>query len=142
VLGPNAEEHFMVNQAKPEQCRPKGDKNRILTHLDDGEVAALLLHADVVVQRVVAKALSNKASRQTSKKSGSTRVPRLSKVERELGELKKVVQALAVRSVFLERQPRSLNVDATTVLDAEVAYRLLENPPEPNEALRRLLALR
>jgi uncharacterized protein (DUF1778 family) len=52
------------------------------------------------------------------------------------------VEALAVRSIAQKHQVQFLNGAAITVLDAEVAYRILDNPPEPNKALRDLLKLR
>lgn len=132
----------MIKQAQPKPFKPMGKKNRIVIHHGDGKVTALLSHADDVVERVVTKALSGNALRQTSVKVRTARAPHLSTVERELSELKKVVEALAVRSVAQERQAHSFDVEGMTVLDADVAYRLLDNPPEPNEALRNLLALR
>ncbi len=70
------------------------------------------------------RALSGNAFRRTSLKG---RASRLAKVENELSELKTVVEALAVRSLAMERMERSFEV---AVLDADVAYRLLDNPPE------------
>lgn len=70
------------------------------------------------------------------------RTCRTSNVERELAELKKVVAALAVRSVAHEEKAVDFDVEGITVLDADTAYQLLDNPPEPTEALRNLLALR
>lgn len=42
-------------------------------------------------------------------------------------------------------QPRhasTLDTEGMTVLEAATAYQLLDNPPEPSDELRRLLALR
>jgi hypothetical protein len=68
------------------------------------------------------------------------RAPHLSDVERELAELRKIVSALAIRSMAHEEK-KTLD-DSMTVLDAETAFNLLDNPPEPTDELRDLLNLR
>ncbi|AHC34201.1 hypothetical protein C1Y18_09390 [Pseudomonas sp. MPR-R5A] len=70
------------------------------------------------------------------------RAMHLSNVERELAELKKVVAALAVRSVVHEEMAFDLDHYGVTVLDVGTAHQLLDTPPEPTEALQKLLALR
>ncbi|MFJ2456531.1 hypothetical protein ACIOWK_33335 [Pseudomonas protegens] len=132
----------MIKQAQPKPFKPEGKKSKILIHHGDGTVTAFLSHADDVVERVATNAISGNTLRQTSAKVRTARTPHLLTVERQLSELKKVVEALAVRSVAQERQAHSFDVEGIAVLDADVAYRLLDNPPEPNEALRNLLALR
>ncbi|SDJ19108.1 hypothetical protein [Pseudomonas abietaniphila] len=132
----------MIKPAQPKPSQPVGKKIRIVLHNGDGKVTAFLSHADDVVERVATRALSGNALRQPSLKARSARAPHLLTVERELSELKKVVEALAVRSVAKDQPEYSFDVEGMTVLDADVAYRLLDNPPEPNDALRNLLALR
>lgn len=73
-------------------------------------------------------------------KPRSMRAPHLSDVERELAELRKIVSALAIRSMAHEEK-KTLG-DSMTVLDAETAFNLLDNPPEPTDELRDLLNLR
>lgn len=136
------EDHPMIKPAQPKPFKAVGKKNRIVIQHGDGKVTAILSDADDVVERVVTKALSSNPLRQTSLKVRINRAPHLSAVERELSELKKVVEALAVRSVAQERQAYSFDEEGMTVLDADMAYALLDAPPEPNEALRDLLALR
>jgi hypothetical protein len=132
----------MIKPAQPKPFKAVGKKNRIVIQHGDGKVTAILSDADDVVERVVTKALSGNPLRQTSLKVRTNRAPHLSAVERELSELKKVVEALAVRSVAQERQAYSFDEEGMTVLDADMAYALLDTPPEPNDALRDLLALR
>lgn len=101
-----------------------------------------VIHADLVVHLVVAKVLSGNVCRRPSVRARAARVPRLPAIEQELGELKMIIEALAVRSIAHERQHSPFDVEGLTVLDADVACRLLDNPPEPNAALRNILSLR
>lgn len=132
----------MVKQALPKPFKYACEKGKIVVQQNDGKVAALLSHSDKVIWRIVNNALSGKGLLQTSEKGRSNRAPQLSTIERELSELKKVVEALAVRTITHKHNAHFLDEDAMTVLDAEVAYRLLDDPPEPNEALRHILSLR
>lgn len=104
----------------------------------DEKIIALRSHANDVVERVVIMALARKSLRQPSVTLSDAHAPRLSAIERELRELKKVVESLAVRSMAQERPSHSFGSEGTTLLDAHAAYRLIDNPPEPNEALRKL----
>ncbi|KPB16076.1 hypothetical protein AC519_3787 [Pseudomonas savastanoi] len=52
------------------------------------------------------------------------------------------MDALAVRSVAQDHAEASIDMEGMTVLDADLAYQMLENPTEPNEVLRNILALR
>jgi Tfp pilus assembly protein PilO len=131
---------MIKTQPKPLRLAP-GKKAAATFQSGDGKITAFLSHADEVVERHASKALAGSALRKTF--SSKTRAARaLSNVERELSELKKVVEALAVRSVAHDREVQSVDVENITVLDAETAYELLENPPQPTETLRSILALR
>lgn len=132
----------MAKQATSKPLKAVIEQGKPVIHPSDEQIAAILSHADDVIGRVVNKAVSGKGLRQASGKARSTRAPHLSTIERELSEIKRVVEALAVRSIAQKHQVQFLNGAAITVLDAEVAYRILDNPPEPNEALRYLLQLR
>lgn len=119
-----------------------GKKTSITAHGEDGRITAFLSNADAVVERHATKSLAGSTLIQSGVlKTRSTRAPHLSSVERELAELKKVVAALAVRSIAHEEKAVGFDVEGMTVLDANTAYQLLDNPPEPTEALRNLLAL-
>ena len=133
VLGFTNTEGCIVN--KPVQ--PKS------TQLTADKVSAALSDADAVVERHASKSLASSAfSRTSGLKTRSMRATHLSSVERELAELKKVVAALAVRSVAHEEMAFDLDLYGVTVLDAGTAHQLLDTPPEPTEALQKLLALR
>ena len=120
-----------------------GKKKSITVRSKDGRISAALLNADVVVERHASKSLASSALSQSGAvKSHSARAPHLSNIEREIAELRKVVAALAVRSVAHEEKAADFDVEDITVLDADTAYQLLDHPPEPTEALRNLLALR
>lgn len=64
-----------------------------------------------------------------------------SKHECVTSELQEVAAAQAGRAVMQEQLAVDF-IEGTTVLDYSTAYRLLDNPPEPTEALRALLHLR
>lgn len=106
----------------------------------DGNIATFLSNADAMVE----------LHAQKSFKRGALKVPgnlrsrgsHLSTVERELAELKQLVAALAVRSVAHDEKAADSDRAIMTVLDADTASQLLDNPPEPTETLRNLLALR
>ncbi|WP_143497219.1 hypothetical protein [Pseudomonas sp. Irchel s3h17] len=120
-----------------------GKKTLIDVHGNNVRITAFLSNADAVVERHATKSLAVSALSQSGGlKTRSVRAPHLSNVERELAELKKVVAALAVRSVAREEKAIDFDVEGMTVLDADTAYQLLDNPPEPTEALCNLLALR
>ena len=120
-----------------------GKKTSITIHDKDGGITAFLSNADAVVERHATKSLAGSAlGHSGALKTRSLRAPHLSNLERELAELKMVVAALAVRSVAHEEKAADFDVEGMTVLDADTAYQLLDNPPEPTEALRNLLALR
>lgn len=108
-----------------------------------GKMKALLLTADDVVEEHATKTLASSALSQgwVKTKPRLSRAPHLSEVERELAELRKVVAALAIRSVAHE-DAVNFDIAGVTVLDADTAYQMLDNPPDPTEALRNLLALR
>lgn len=101
-----------------------------------------VIHADLVVHLVVAKVLSGNVCRGPSVRARAARVPRLPAIEQELREMKMIIEALAVRSIAHELRHSPFDVEGVTVLDADVACRLLDNPPEPNAALRNILSLR
>lgn len=115
-------------------------KGRLVT----GRVEALL-YAEEVIERSVAKTLAGSVLTQ----AGSFRKVRATRaatpLERELRELRQIVDALAVRSVAHDQEARVADIvdfEGITLLDADTAYRLLDNPGEPNEALSAILALR
>ncbi len=56
----------------------------------------------------------------------------------DTGDAAYIADAIAI----VARAKIRFDVEGMTVLDADTAYQLLDNPPEPNEALRRLLSLR
>jgi hypothetical protein len=126
--------------AQPKTTRLTAEKKTSITSRSkDGRITALLSNADAVVERHATKSLAWSALSQSGRlKTRSVRAPHLSNVERELAELKKVVAALAVRSVAHEEKAADFDVESMTVLDANTAYQLLDNPPEPTEALRNL----
>ncbi|MCX5508232.1 hypothetical protein [Pseudomonas sp. BJa3] len=104
---------------------------------------ALRITADDLVEDLATKTLSG-GTWVTVKIQGRNRparAPHLSDVERDLSELKKLVAALAVRSVA-HAEITSVASSGMTVLAAEAAEQMLDAPPEPTEALRNLLALR
>ncbi|VVP42449.1 hypothetical protein PS850_04979 [Pseudomonas fluorescens] len=122
-------------------------KSRVIVQRDDGRYVAVSALANEVVERQAAKAFAGSALSQTGvhKAPRAPRVPHLQNLERELRDLKKVVDALAVRSVVHDQSAQlsdSVDFEGMTVLDADTAYQMLDNPPEPNKALRNLLALR
>ncbi|MDP2746948.1 hypothetical protein [Pseudomonas sp.] len=121
-----------------------GKKPSITIHSEDGKITAFLSNADAVVERHATKSLAGSTFSQSWVLNAhrSARAPHLSNVERELAELKRVVAALAVRSVAHEEKAVGFDVEGMTVLDANTAYQLLDTPPEPTEALRNLLVLR
>ncbi len=132
---------------KPAHQKPKrlaaSKKTSIFIRGKDGKFSAALLNADVVVERHATKSLASSALSQTGAvKAHAARAPHLSNIERELAELRKVVAALAVRSVAHEEKAADIDAVSITILDADTAYQMLDSPPEPTEALRNLLALR
>lgn len=136
----------MTKQAQNKPLQPTATKKSpgIGRH-DDGRFVAVSSLANEVVERQAAKAFAGSALNQTGahKATRAPRVPHLQNLERELRDLKKVVDALAVRSVVHDQStPDSIDFEGMTVLDADTAYQMLDNPPEPNKALRNLLALR
>ncbi|WP_207284019.1 hypothetical protein [Pseudomonas sp. FW300-N2F2] len=130
----------MDKPAQPKTTRFAAEKNTSITSRSKGgRITALLSNADAVVERHATKSLAWSALCQSGGlKTRSVRPPHLSNVERELAELKKVVAALAMRSVAHEEKAADFDVEGMTVLDANTAYQLLDNPPEPTEALRNL----
>lgn len=138
-------EDYTVNKTAQQKTTrlTAGKKVLITIHSKDGRITVVLANADAVVERHATKSLAGSALSQSGVfKSRSVRAPHLSNVECELAELKKVVAALAVRYVAHEEKAVDFDVEGITVLDADTAYQLLDNPPEPTEALRNLLALR
>jgi hypothetical protein len=92
--------------------------------------------ANEVVERQAAKAFAGSALNQTGtyKATRAPRVPHLQNLERELRDLKKVVDALAVRSVVHDQSTQlsdSIDFESMTVLDADTAYQMLDNPLSP-----------
>ncbi|ANJ57768.1 hypothetical protein PS874_00024 [Pseudomonas fluorescens] len=138
----------MTKQAQNEQLPPTATKKSpVIARRDDGRFVAVSSLANEVVERQAAKAFAGSALSQTGayKAPRAPRVPHLQNLERELRDLKKVVDALAVRSVVHDQSAQlsdSVDFEGMTVLDADTAYQMLDNPPEPNKALRNLLALR
>ncbi|AZF20037.1 hypothetical protein C4J89_1200 [Pseudomonas sp. R4-35-07] len=126
--------HTRITYGKMVSVTIRGRKN--------GSFKALLSSADDVVERHVTKSLSSSVLSQKDLTHRPMRAPHLSGLERDLEELKKVVAALAVRSVAHEEKAADFDVEGITVLDANTAYQLLDNPPEPTDTLRNLLALR
>lgn len=105
----------------------------------------VLLHAEEVIEKSVVKALAGSGLTQavSFKRLRATRAA--TPLERELLELRQIVDALAVRSVAHDQEARiadSIDMESMTLLDADTAYHLLDNPGEPNEALSAILALR
>lgn len=119
-------------------------KGRLWVRDDNGRIKALSSQADDVVERSASKALAGGLLTQTfvMKKPRAARAPQLSNLERELRELKQVVEALAVRSVVHDHKAQVVDFEGMTLLDANTADQLLDNPGEPNEALSAILALR
>lgn len=145
VLGfTNTEVCNMSKPAQPKNTRLTADGKKSVAREDkDDWVSAVLSKADAVIERHATKSLASSALGQAGGlKTRSMRAPHLSNVERELAELRKVVAALAVRSVAHEELPIGFDVEGITVVDANTAYQLLDEPPEPTESLRKLLALR
>jgi hypothetical protein len=130
-----------THQYKPTRLTA-GKKTLVTLRTNDGSLRAFLSNADAVVEEHASQSLAGAGPRLTERKVRSTRASYLPQVERELAELKKVVAALAVRSVAHEEQAIGFDTEGMTIIDAETAYQLLDNPPEPSEELRRLLTLR
>jgi hypothetical protein len=64
---------------------------------------------------------------------------------REIRELKKIIEALAIRSIVYDQPAQFANcvdLEGMTVLNAETVSQMLDNPNKPNEALNAILALR
>lgn len=134
---------MMIKQADSKPVRHAAKKESFVDRKGDRNISAYILQADNVVERTATKAIAGSALRQSpDAKTRSGRAPQLSAVERQLNELKKIVEALAVRSVAQERSEHSFDEEGVLVLDAKTAYQLLDNPPEPTETLRSILALR
>jgi len=135
-------------QAEDKTLSPTGArKPNFIVRLDDGRTLAVSALASDVVERHAAKALSGNVLRpsRSYKAPRAPRVPQLLSMYRDIRELQKAVEALALLSVVHEQSTQVSNTvdsEGMTVLDADTAFQLLDNPPEPNEALRNLLALR
>ncbi|MFT5314857.1 MAG: hypothetical protein ACI9UK_000682 [Candidatus Krumholzibacteriia bacterium] len=119
----------------------------VVHHLGSGRFEALSSIAESVLERRVSKTLTSSVLLQSSgfKKSRIARAPQLSDLERKLRDLQEIVEALAVRSVAHDQEARVADIvdfEGVTLLDANTAYQLLDNPGEPNEALSAILALR
>lgn len=139
------EELPVDKQLQPKTRRPiitvgSGKKGTITLHGKGGIITAYS-NAGAVVEEHATRSLSASVLGQGTVRLRVGRAPHLSEMEKELAQLKKVVAALAVKSV-VEDEALSFDTEGMTVLDADTAYQLLDNPPEPNEALRSLLALR
>ncbi|CAI8899308.1 hypothetical protein D3C76_737260 [compost metagenome] len=138
----------MTKQAENKPLPPTGSKKAHFdVRLGDDRIVVVSSRASEVVERQAAKAFAGSGLSQSGvyKAPRTPRVPHLQNLERELRDLKKVVDALAVRSVVHDQSAQvsdSVDFEGMTVLDADTAYQLLDNPPEPNQALRNLLALR
>lgn len=119
-------------------------KGRLWVRDDNGRIKALSSQAGDIVERSASKALAGGWLTHTfvMKKPRAARAPQLSNLERELRELKLVVEALAIRSVVHDHETQIVDFEGMTLLDANTAYQLLDNPGEPNEALSAILALR
>lgn len=134
--------------AKLTQYRPKQPKTKkLVIHDDDARLMALSSLADVVVERQVAEALARGVLRQTGSVRAyrGQRAPRLSTMAREIRELKKIIEALAIRSIVYDQPAQFANcvdLEGMTVLNAETVSQMLDNPNKPNEALNAILALR
>lgn len=138
----------MTKQAENKPLPPTGSKkSHFVVRVDDGRTVAVSALASDVVERHAAKALANGVLSQSSafKPPRAPRVPHLMSMDRDIRELKKAVEALALLSVVHDQSAKlseTVDFEGMTVLDADMAYQLLDNPPEPNDALRNLLALR
>lgn len=124
---------------------PTASKKKV--RLDPEHLEVLTLHAGEVIEQSVVKALAGSFSAQSSsiKKVRIARSP--TAIERELRELRQIVDALAVRTILHTKELplpvfAPIDMESMTLLDADTAYRLLDNPGEPNEALSAILALR
>lgn len=107
------------------------------------EHISALSKADAVVEQHANKSIADNTLAQHRRlKNRSARVPHRPTVERELAELKKVVAALAVRSIAHDGKTVAIDAEGMTLLDANTAHQLLDDPAAPTEALRNLLALR
>lgn len=94
-----------------------GKKVSITVSDKDGRITAFLSNADAVVERHATKSLAGGVLGQSQRlKPRSVRAPHLSNVERELAELRKVVAALAVRSVAHEENAVESDVEGMTLL--------------------------
>lgn len=145
MLESSQSEELTVHKSSPQRStRLSSSKKTPLTiRSRDGKILAYLSDVDAVIERHATKSLADKVLAQSATaKHRSVRAPHLPNVERELAELRKVVAALAVRSAAHEEAPHDFDIEGMTVLDAETAYAMLDNPPEPTEELRKLLALR
>ena len=134
----------MEKQLQPKVRLPlvagSGKKGTITLHGKGGMITAYV-NAGTVVEEHATRTLSGSLLSKGTVRMRVGRAPHLSDMEKELAQLKKVVAALAVKSV-VEDEALSFDSEGMTILDADTAYQLLDNPPEPNEALRSLLALR
>lgn len=138
----------MTKQAQNKPLAAAASKKpHFVVSLGDGRTVAVSALACEVVERHAAKALAGNVLRQsgTYKSARAPRVPQLLSMDRDIRELQKAVEALALLSVVHDQSAKlsdSVDSEGMTVLDADTAYQLLDNPPEPNQALRNLLALR
>lgn len=110
-----------------------------------GRIEALASDAEVVIVTCARKTLAGGVLTQPSGVRKGRVVRAETGVERELRELRQVVDALAVHTVVHDQDSRLADIadmESMTLLDANTAYQLLDNPGEPNEALSAILALR
>lgn len=136
-----------MSKQVPPKPKSSNRKRNIMIPFDDDRIITLSSLSDEVVKCHVAKTLAGVGSRRKGRQScfRAIRAPNLSVMEQEIRELKKVVEALAVRSVMHHQSVQNAeNIDLgnMTVLDAEMAHQLLDNPPNPTNTLIALLALR
>lgn len=143
VLGSENMENIVVtNRSEAGLARRAATRKKYLL-LKGGRLEALRITADDLVEDLATKTLSGGTwvNVKIHGRNRPARAPHLSDVERDLSELKKLVAALAVRSVA-HAEVTSVDRSGMTVLDAEAAEQMLDIPPEPTETLRNLLALR
>ncbi|MBN3967555.1 hypothetical protein IMW75_20050 [Pseudomonas gregormendelii] len=137
----------MTKQAENKPLPPTATKKSpFAVRLDDSRTVAVSALANDIVERHAAKALAGTVRSQSGgfKVTRAPRVPHLIGMERDILELKKAVEALSLLCVVHDQSAQlsdTVDFEGMTVLDADTAFQMLDNPPEPNQALRNLLAL-
>ncbi|MEW9678971.1 hypothetical protein [Pseudomonas sp. TE50-2] len=138
----NTEDIIVSNRSKAGLARRAATRKKQLL-LKGGRMEALRITADDLLEDLATKPLSGGTwvNVKIHGRNHPARAPHLSDVERDLSEQKKLVAALAIRSVA-HGEVTSVDTTSMTVLDAETAEQMLDSPPEPTKALCNLFVLR